>query len=177
MPANLATAGSTNRKIELQAGLDVKRDPISKITKAKRAGDMVQALQHLPSKCEVLSSNSSTTKKKKKGAWVSHTHSRFPMTPSSAKPCPLQIPSTWSQGCGSNITSTARCHHHGGEVAAPAVVDNCFIQILTGWVAVPIHPWFLRTLSSPKERHSLAQEVPQPRAEKTGDKERVPECP
>jgi hypothetical protein len=34
-------------------------DPIQKITKGKRTGDLVQVVEHLPSKCEVLSSNPS----------------------------------------------------------------------------------------------------------------------
>jgi hypothetical protein len=40
--------------------------PLSKITRAKRAGGMAQAVEHLPSKCDTLSSNPRTTKKKKK---------------------------------------------------------------------------------------------------------------
>jgi hypothetical protein len=46
-------------------------DPISKkITRAKWAGGMVQAVEHLLCNCEALSSNPSTTKKKKKcQAW------------------------------------------------------------------------------------------------------------
>jgi hypothetical protein len=39
--------------------------PISKITKAKRSGGMIQAVEHLPSKLKTLSSNPSTTKKRK----------------------------------------------------------------------------------------------------------------
>jgi hypothetical protein len=36
-----------------------------KITKAKRAGGVAQAVEHLPSKCKVWSSNPGTIKKKK----------------------------------------------------------------------------------------------------------------
>jgi hypothetical protein len=43
----------------VQASLAEKQDPISKITRAKR-------VNHLPSKCEAMSSNPSTTKGKKK---------------------------------------------------------------------------------------------------------------
>jgi muramidase (phage lysozyme) len=39
------------------------RDPISKITRVKKAEGMVQAEEHLPSKCKALSSNPNTTKK------------------------------------------------------------------------------------------------------------------
>jgi hypothetical protein len=38
-------------------------DPISKITKVKRAGGMAQMVESLPSKCMALSSNTSTVKK------------------------------------------------------------------------------------------------------------------
>jgi hypothetical protein len=48
----------------MQAGLDQKQDPISKITRAKRAGGGAQAAKHLPSKHKVLSFNPSTTLKK-----------------------------------------------------------------------------------------------------------------
>jgi hypothetical protein len=50
----------------VQAGLGIKRDPISKITSAMRAGGVTQVGEHLPSnlaKCGALSSNPSTTKK------------------------------------------------------------------------------------------------------------------
>jgi hypothetical protein len=43
-----------------------KRDPISKITRAKRVRGMAQVIKCLPSKCEALSSNRNTDKKKKK---------------------------------------------------------------------------------------------------------------
>jgi hypothetical protein len=38
----------------VQAGLGKKQDPISKITRAKMAGGMVQTVEYLPSKHEVL---------------------------------------------------------------------------------------------------------------------------
>jgi hypothetical protein len=40
------------------------KDPISKITRAKRFEAMAQAVEHLPQKHKALSSNSSTAKKK-----------------------------------------------------------------------------------------------------------------
>jgi hypothetical protein len=40
-----------------------KLDPISKITRAKRAGGVAQAVEPLPSKHEALNSSPSTTKK------------------------------------------------------------------------------------------------------------------
>jgi hypothetical protein len=46
----------------VQSFLDIKAGLIGKITKVKRAGEMVQAVTHLPSKHKVLSSNYSTTK-------------------------------------------------------------------------------------------------------------------
>jgi hypothetical protein len=39
-----------NRRISVQPSLREKQDPISKITKAKRAGGMAQAVEHLPIK-------------------------------------------------------------------------------------------------------------------------------
>jgi hypothetical protein len=48
----------------VQGSLGKKRDPISKVTKAKRAGGAAQEVECLPSMCEALSSNRSTTKKK-----------------------------------------------------------------------------------------------------------------
>jgi hypothetical protein len=46
-------------RILAQVGLGKKCNPISKITRAKRAGGIAQLVEHLPSK----SSNPSTTKK------------------------------------------------------------------------------------------------------------------
>jgi hypothetical protein len=51
--------GKLNRRTVVQASLGKKKDPISKASrdqKRKRAGGMVQAVQHLPCKCEALSS-------------------------------------------------------------------------------------------------------------------------
>jgi hypothetical protein len=50
----------------VQTSLGKKRDPISKITRAKRAGGVAQVVEPLPSKCKALSSNPKTKKKKKK---------------------------------------------------------------------------------------------------------------
>jgi hypothetical protein len=47
----------------VQASLGKKGDPVSKITRVKRAGGMAKVVEYLSSKCEVLSSNPSTTKK------------------------------------------------------------------------------------------------------------------
>jgi hypothetical protein len=49
----------------VQAGLDLKQDPISKITKAKLAGSMAQVVECLFSKHNTLNSIPSTKKKKK----------------------------------------------------------------------------------------------------------------
>jgi hypothetical protein len=46
----------------VQADLGKKRDPISKITTADRAGGMAQVVEHLPSKCNALNSTPNTTK-------------------------------------------------------------------------------------------------------------------
>jgi hypothetical protein len=49
----------------VQASLDIKRDPISKITNIKRVGGMAQVVECLPNKHKFLSSNSSSIKRKK----------------------------------------------------------------------------------------------------------------
>jgi hypothetical protein len=46
--------------------LGIKRDPISKITKTKRAGGVAQVVECLPTKCKALSSKSKKKKKKVK---------------------------------------------------------------------------------------------------------------
>jgi hypothetical protein len=48
-----ATAGSINRRIAVHASLGKKQDSISKITIAKRAGGVVQVVQHLPRKSKL----------------------------------------------------------------------------------------------------------------------------
>jgi hypothetical protein len=50
----------------VQAGLGKKRDPKSKITRAKRTAGMAKAVEHLHSKGEALTLNPSITKKIKK---------------------------------------------------------------------------------------------------------------
>jgi hypothetical protein len=51
------------------------QDPISKITRAKWTGDVAQAVEHLPSNCEALSSNPSAAKKQNKNNnYHGHTH-------------------------------------------------------------------------------------------------------
>jgi hypothetical protein len=44
------------------------QDPIQEITKAKNGWGVAQMVEHLPSKCKVLSSNFGTAKKKKVNA-------------------------------------------------------------------------------------------------------------
>jgi hypothetical protein len=56
-------AESIDRRIEVQACPGKMQEPIPKITKAKRSGDIAQGVENQPSKWEALSSNSSTTKK------------------------------------------------------------------------------------------------------------------
>jgi hypothetical protein len=48
-PLIQATTGSINRRI-IQVDPEKKQDPISKITKAKRARGVAQVVEHLPSK-------------------------------------------------------------------------------------------------------------------------------
>jgi hypothetical protein len=48
MPDIPDTWGSTNRRIDLQIGLGIKQYPDSKLTKAKRAGVMLQVVENLP---------------------------------------------------------------------------------------------------------------------------------
>jgi hypothetical protein len=43
-------------KIMVQASPGIKQDPISKITTGKRAGSVIQVVEHLPSKHESLGS-------------------------------------------------------------------------------------------------------------------------
>jgi hypothetical protein len=64
MPVIPAIWGNTNRKMAVQAHLDIKRDRTSKITKAKRASGVAQVIEHLHSKHKALNSTPSTTKKK-----------------------------------------------------------------------------------------------------------------
>jgi hypothetical protein len=50
--------GNLNRRIAMQAQ-GIQGNPISKITRGKRAGGMAQAVEHLSSRHEALSSNPS----------------------------------------------------------------------------------------------------------------------
>jgi hypothetical protein len=63
-----ATEGSTNRKTIVQAGPVIKQDPISKITNAKRAGEVAQEAEHLPALATMKSRLPSPTKQNPKGA-------------------------------------------------------------------------------------------------------------
>jgi hypothetical protein len=47
----------------VQDALNQKGDPISKITRVKRAGGLAQVIEYLPIKCEALNSTPSTTSK------------------------------------------------------------------------------------------------------------------
>jgi hypothetical protein len=47
----------------VQAGLGINQDPIKKITEAKRAGDVVEMVEHLSSNHKALSSKPSTVLK------------------------------------------------------------------------------------------------------------------
>jgi hypothetical protein len=47
----------------VQEGPGIKGDPISKITKAKKAGRVAQVVECLPCKCKALSSNTRTKRK------------------------------------------------------------------------------------------------------------------
>jgi hypothetical protein len=55
-----------NRRFTVQASPIIKQDPISKITNTRRACRVIQVVEHLPSKCEPMSSNPSTTNEKKR---------------------------------------------------------------------------------------------------------------
>jgi hypothetical protein len=57
-------SGSINRRIEVQAGPSKKQNPVSEITKAKRAGSVAQVVEFLPSKLKSLSSNPELQKNK-----------------------------------------------------------------------------------------------------------------
>jgi hypothetical protein len=72
-----------------------KTDPISKITRAKTAGDMAQAVEHLPSKCEALNSNIGTTKRnegRKERLLPSHLTTRASGKFMDTCICPRQLP-------------------------------------------------------------------------------------
>jgi hypothetical protein len=56
MPVISATQRSTNGRIPVWDSLGIKQEPISEITKAKRAGGVIQMVEHLPSKCRALHS-------------------------------------------------------------------------------------------------------------------------
>jgi hypothetical protein len=47
--------GSTKRGAAVQTDPDIKQDPISKLTNAKRPGKVIQEVEHLPSKHKALS--------------------------------------------------------------------------------------------------------------------------
>jgi hypothetical protein len=49
----------------VHTGLGKKQNPVSKVTRAKRARGMTQEVKHLSSHCKALSSNPNTARKKK----------------------------------------------------------------------------------------------------------------
>jgi hypothetical protein len=63
-------SGSVIRRIVGQASPGKMLRFISKIIRAKWAGGMSQVVEHLPTKCEALSSNPNTTKKKKMPPYI-----------------------------------------------------------------------------------------------------------
>jgi hypothetical protein len=58
-------SGAINRRITIQPSPVIMQDPMSKITKSKRVGEMVQVVEHLPGKCKVLSFHPQYHQKKK----------------------------------------------------------------------------------------------------------------
>jgi hypothetical protein len=64
-PVIPATWGMINRSVVVHAGPGKKQDAIPKLTKAKRAGWLGQVVEHLPSKCKILSSKLQYYQKKK----------------------------------------------------------------------------------------------------------------
>jgi hypothetical protein len=48
VPVIPATWGSTNRRIGVQPGLNIKQGLIAKITNTERVGEVAQVIQHLP---------------------------------------------------------------------------------------------------------------------------------
>jgi hypothetical protein len=60
------TKGNKNRRITVQASLR-KKERLPKLTRAKRAGGVAQAVNHLLSKCKALSLNPSIFPHPKKG--------------------------------------------------------------------------------------------------------------
>jgi hypothetical protein len=65
-----ATWGNMNRRIEVQAALEINWDPISKTTNAKRAGGLAQVVRGLAQVVKCLPS--------KWGPWVAHPVLPFP---------------------------------------------------------------------------------------------------
>jgi hypothetical protein len=59
----IAMEGDLKQEGQVQVSLGKKRDPISKIPRAKRAGGVAQVVQHLCSKCEALSLSPRTANK------------------------------------------------------------------------------------------------------------------
>jgi hypothetical protein len=66
VPGILATLGSINRRIIVQAGQGINIGVYLCCAKAQTIGSMAEVIGHLLSKCKDLSSNYSTAKKKKK---------------------------------------------------------------------------------------------------------------
>jgi hypothetical protein len=66
VPVIPATTVKVKWEDQIQANLDKKQVPSSKITSAKRTRGVAQVVEHLFSKCEALNSNPNTTKKTQK---------------------------------------------------------------------------------------------------------------
>jgi hypothetical protein len=64
---HLRDSGKHKTRIAVQAGLNKKQDPMSKITRVKKAGGMVQTVMGLSNKRKALSSNTSTVSSPKFG--------------------------------------------------------------------------------------------------------------
>jgi hypothetical protein len=58
--------GGGDSRITIQVSSGKNARLYQRITKAKRAGDVVYVAEHLPGRCEALSSNHSTTKKEER---------------------------------------------------------------------------------------------------------------
>jgi hypothetical protein len=56
----------------IQAGMGENEEPVSKTAKGKGAGDVDQAVEHLPSRHKALSSNLCTAQGKKKDSILEH---------------------------------------------------------------------------------------------------------
>jgi hypothetical protein len=109
-----------------------KQDPISKITRVKRAGGVVQVVEYLPSKHKALNSYPSNTKKKKKFLCTMN-HGSFILVPIILLPCPavrkFSIPCHlfyYSYNLPHSLTTTIarRMRGNKGLPVKPVLVSN-----------------------------------------------------